>query len=127
MLAERLYRLRKLRGLSQKELAARLMVTHYTVSSYEKGRSEPNDEIKVRIAKEFGVSLDYLLGLIDDPLSYDRAGDAIQVPPQVTEEERKLLQRFILYLGLFPGAEDPSASQEDIFSAVNSLPPPYNL
>ena len=67
MLGERLAYLRRREGISQKELGKKLNISHYTISSYEKGRSEPNDEIKVRIAQYFNVSLDYLVGLKDTP------------------------------------------------------------
>ena len=67
MLGERLAYLRRKESISQKELGEKLNISHYTISSYEKGRSEPNDEIKVRIARYFNVTLDYLVGLVDQP------------------------------------------------------------
>ena len=72
MLGERLAYLRRREGISQKELGSKLNLSHYTISSYEKDRSEPNDEIKARIARYFNVSSDFLMGLIDQPLPYDR-------------------------------------------------------
>ena len=66
MIGERLADLRKDRRLSQKALAERLRISTYTVSSYERGKSTPDDDMKMKIARFFNISLDYLLGLIDD-------------------------------------------------------------
>ena len=45
MLAENLKALRKAKGLSQEELAARLHVVRQTVSKWEKGRSVPDADL----------------------------------------------------------------------------------
>ena len=58
----RLSELRKSRRMSQKELAALLSVSVNTISLYERGISTPSDEMKLKIARLFSVSLDYLLG-----------------------------------------------------------------
>ncbi len=62
MIGYRLYLLRKAAGLSQAELGNMLSVSHHTISSYEKGKSEPSDETKVWLARYFGVTVDYLVG-----------------------------------------------------------------
>ena len=80
MLGERLAYLRRKESISQKELGEKLNISHYTISSYEKGRSEPNDEIKVRIARYFNVTLDYLVGLVDQPYPYDREEGVLYLP-----------------------------------------------
>ena len=67
MLGERLTKLRQEKHLSQRELGEIILVSGYTISAYELGRSDPNDEIKRRLAEFFDVSLDYLIGLIDEP------------------------------------------------------------
>lgn len=53
-------------GLSQGELAERLGLAASTISAYERGVNEPDDETKLRIAELFNISLDYLLGAIDE-------------------------------------------------------------
>lgn len=72
MIGERLAELRKDKGLNQKELAKELSLAWQTISSYERETSSPDDEMKVKIAKFFNVSLDYLLGLIDEESPYSR-------------------------------------------------------
>lgn len=83
MLGERLAFLRRRENLSQKELGDKLNISHYTISSYEKGRSEPNDEIKARLARYFHVSLDYLVGLVEEPYPYDRDKGVLTLPPDL--------------------------------------------
>ena len=57
----RLYQLRKQKGLSQEELASRLNVSRQTVSKWEVGDSTPDMEKLVAISDLFDVSLDMLI------------------------------------------------------------------
>lgn len=61
-LPDRLKELRKSKNLTQTELGKILGVGKTTISMYETNNSTPNDEIKLKIADYFNVSLDYLLG-----------------------------------------------------------------
>ena len=58
---EKLQELRKQRGLTQEELAARLFVSRTAVSKWEAGRGYPNIESLKAIARVFSVTLDTLL------------------------------------------------------------------
>ncbi|MFQ6367189.1 helix-turn-helix domain-containing protein [Lactococcus lactis] len=60
--AEQLKTLRKINGLTQKELAEKLKIKQNSYSDWENGKSEPNIEMLVRISDYFDVSLDYLMG-----------------------------------------------------------------
>ena len=57
-----LKQLRVRNGLSQKQLAAVLNVTPSVVSQYENGTTMPGYDVMLRIAEQFHVSVDYLLG-----------------------------------------------------------------
>ncbi|MBR6308151.1 MAG: helix-turn-helix transcriptional regulator [Lachnospiraceae bacterium] len=57
----RLYELRKQKGLSQEELAGRLNVSRQTISKWEVGESAPDMDNLVSISELFGVSLDELV------------------------------------------------------------------
>lgn len=60
----RIKTLRKELNLSQTELASILGVTAVTVSRYEGGR-DPGTEVLIKLAKTFGVTVDYLSGFSD--------------------------------------------------------------
>lgn len=64
-LADRLKEIRTDNNLTQSELGKILGVGKTTISMYENGNSTPNDEIKLKIAEHFNISLDYLLGKTD--------------------------------------------------------------
>ena len=58
---EFLAKLRKERGILQKELAAYLNMTVATISNYEKGIHTPDLNTLVKLADFYDVSTDYLL------------------------------------------------------------------
>lgn len=60
-----LRKLRKERGLSQKELAKKMKVTQSTIASLETGRRDASNELMINLANFFNVSLDYLNGLTE--------------------------------------------------------------
>lgn len=45
-----------------KELGGLFGVSEATISLYESGRRSPKDELKLKFADYFGVSMDYLYG-----------------------------------------------------------------
>ncbi len=57
-----IYKLRIKKGLSQEELAKRIFVTRQAVSRWENGETTPNTETLKLLSKEFGVSINTLLG-----------------------------------------------------------------
>lgn len=57
----RLYELRKKKGLSQEELGNKLNVSRQTVSKYELGEAIPDMEKLVMLSDLFGISLDELV------------------------------------------------------------------
>lgn len=61
MLGTRIAALRQGRGLSQAELAKKLHISPSAVGMYEQGRREPSVDTLIALAKEFDVTLDYLL------------------------------------------------------------------
>ena len=109
MLGERLAYLRRKESISQKELGEKLNISHYTISSYEKGRSEPNDEIKVRIARYFNVTLDYLVGLVDQPYPYDREEGVLYLPRNMSPSAQRLFREFVA----FWESQEPSRREEE--------------
>ena len=62
---ERLKELRLERGLTQTELANKTKISQAGIAKWETGDRTPNLEYLIVLAKFFGVSADYLLGLED--------------------------------------------------------------
>jgi len=62
----KLKELRKLRKISQKELANQLGFAQNTLSQYETGMHQPDNVTLMKIAEFFDVSVDYLLGKNDN-------------------------------------------------------------
>lgn len=58
-----LKKLRKNRGQTQKELGSRLGLSKAVISKYENGMGYPTFDVLIRMANEFGVTTDYLLGV----------------------------------------------------------------
>lgn len=72
MLFPRIRNMREDKDLSQSEIAKILNCAQRTYSGYECGqRSIPIESIII-LAKFYGTSVDYLLGLTDNPLPYDK-------------------------------------------------------
>jgi len=65
-LGQRIARLRKERGLTQKELAEKVGIIQVLVSDYEKGKLRLHAEMVVRFARALGIRADELLGLTSD-------------------------------------------------------------
>lgn len=59
--SEKLYQLRKNKGLSQEKLAEQLLVSRQAISKWESGAAMPESDKLVIISKFFDVSLDYLM------------------------------------------------------------------
>jgi len=57
----RLYDLRKKRGISQEELAGEVGVSRQTISKWETGESTPDMEKMITLSAYFGITLDELV------------------------------------------------------------------
>jgi len=62
-IGERIARLRKERGYTQRELAEKIGIIHSLVSDYEKGKLRLYDQMVTRFALALEVSTDTILGL----------------------------------------------------------------
>jgi len=61
-MGNRIFELRKSRGLTQKQLGQQFGLAESTISLYEAGKRQPDYETLSRLADYVGVSIDYLLG-----------------------------------------------------------------
>ena len=73
---KRLLAQRNRKNLSGGQVATYLGITPTHVSNMEKGKRRPSLELLARLARYFGCSTDYLLGLTEDP---SPAGEASEI------------------------------------------------
>ena len=57
-------------GISREDFARQNSITYSALSMYERGERHVRDELKIKIAKNLNISMEYLLGIIDTPLPY---------------------------------------------------------
>jgi len=88
-LGQRLQEQRRLKNLSQKEVAKSIGISASIVSNYESGERTPSVESLIALARLYHCSTDYLLGF--DKIDKDRLLDV----SMLNEEQRKLLQHFL--------------------------------
>ena len=65
--ASRIKHYRKAAGLTQKELGEKIGVKHNTISSYESGKNEPEQNMLFKIASALGISVNDLFPSTESP------------------------------------------------------------
>ena len=92
----KLYELRKQKGLSQEELANKLNVSRQPVSKWELGDSTPDMEKLIVLSDLFEISLDELvLGKIPEPQQAAKTPDVINTIEEkvLTEKNKKTARK----------------------------------
>lgn len=114
-IGQRIRQLRKENNITQEELGKMYGLAKSTVSLYESGRSNPDDEIKQKIADHFNVSIDWLLGRTDER----RTADEIIAEYKEKELEfEELFDRFNIY---FEGKKLTEKDKKSIISFLQML------
>lgn len=104
MIGERIQYLRNERGMTQQELATAINVSLKTIQFYEQERNIPDTEMIIRIARFFNVSSDYILGLINKPISLDERkkneNNELHIPMEIVKIKaaRDTYKTFVDYL-----------------------------
>ena len=103
MLCKQIESLRRKKGLSQAELAQLLHISTSAVGMYEQGRREPPVSILIAMAKEFNVTLDYLItGKVYVPMKStlcersERVTEALSALKELSYHERMILLATVL-------------------------------
>ena len=112
--------LRKELNMSQAELAEKLGVSQQTISKYERGTREPDNETLAKLAEIFDCSIDYLLGKTDIRNPYkdfiEKAKE--QYGPRGKKQAEELLQTI---QSLFDGGELPDEDKDEFFRAITEI------
>ena len=96
--AERLKTLRKQAKLTQAKIAEKLDISQQAYASWERGSKKPTQENLVKIAQVLNVSVDYLVGNLDNT---EDELDNIELlfrmnSKGLTEEEKKVFKRELI-------------------------------
>mgnify|MGYP000908156332 CR=1 FL=1 len=119
MFSKILRTLREEKNVSQQAMADYLQISRQAYNYYELGRREPSYDTLKSLAKYFGVTTDYLLGLSDT--RYPAENDPVDKSPTIeiddlTEESKKELEKYIHLLKLKDqmdkGKEEQSSALE---------------
>ena len=70
---ERMRNLREDKDLKQKDIAKMLNFAQTTYSDYENGKINMPTSILIKLAELYNTSIDYLLGMTDNPRPYERS------------------------------------------------------
>lgn len=95
----KLYNLRKQKGLSQEELANRLNVSRQTISKWEVGDSTPDMENLIAISSLFEISLDELV--MDKTPVRDEAAPKKVI--YLSEEGKKKTKKIVTIIAIAAG------------------------
>lgn len=116
---EKLQWLRKMRGLTQEELAGLLFVSRTAVSKWESGRGSPNLDSLKAIAKLFDVTVDELLS----------GGELLSIAEENARDTRRLVFglldagcALLLFLPLFARRTEGTVRAVSLLS-LSGIPP----
>lgn len=96
-------KLRKERNLSMKEFGNLVGLAESTISLYENGKRQPDNEKLIQMADFFGVSVDYLLGRIEKETPPDMElsegeKQLIALIKELTDEEAQELSNYVDFI-----------------------------
>jgi transcriptional regulator with XRE-family HTH domain len=71
-LGQRILQAARIKGITQRELAARVGLTEAVISRYVSGERDPKPEVIANIATTLHTTSDYLLGIEQDEFDHPR-------------------------------------------------------
>lgn len=125
-ISDRIRLLRTESHMTQEEFGRIFGISKPTVSFYEHGKSVPNDQIKTAIARYFGVSVDYLLGVTDSreltsptPAAAQRPAEAV-IAGELGSLSDRQLDRLLGYIQALKELPEGVASQNTAIVEKNA-------
>ncbi len=77
---EKLYELRRLKGISQEEIGEKINVSRQTISKWENGQTTPELEKLIELSKIFDIPIDELIG-------NDINNEKQDIPPKLNKKK----------------------------------------
>jgi transcriptional regulator with XRE-family HTH domain len=115
-IASQIKKYRKLAGLTQKELGEKIGVKHNTISSYESGTNEPEQDMLFKIANALGVSINDLFPPTENP----RFGQGIP-SSKIGDDTSDLMRSLSNSPKLLKLARNAADLKEDKLDQLNAL------
>ena len=100
----RIRELRKQHKITMKQLGEVIGVAESTISQYETGKREPDNETLLRLGEYFGVSVDYLLG----------AAVQKETPPVLTKKDERKKKNVVRTIGRDGSYEERYLTDEQL-------------
>lgn len=100
IISKKIKLLREEASLTQAQLAEKLGIATSSISQYESGDRIPSDDVKIKMAKFFDVSLDFLMGYSDirNPYVFFTLSEYFN---SLTEKEINEVIKFIMFIKQF--------------------------
>ena len=95
---QRLKDIREDNEKTQSDIAEVLNTVRQQYNRWETGKQELPMHHFITLARYYNISLDYLLGLIREPLPYERSDHAVQCPQDFTAEDIQKVREYIKFL-----------------------------
>ena len=86
LISQTLYKLRSEAKQSQEAVAKAIGVSRVAYTRYENGSRKPETDIAIKLANHFGVSVNYLYGIDDIPVSSDEKKQPTAIGDGLDEE-----------------------------------------
>ena len=95
--------IRKKNNLSMKKLAELIGMAESTLSLYESGKREPDNQTLLKLSEVLNCSIDYLLGNSDEPKTLDEQLDGISFAlnsetKELTDEQKQDVLNFVRFI-----------------------------
>jgi transcriptional regulator with XRE-family HTH domain len=124
-MGQKIRNLRKIKNLTQAELAEIIGMHEVSVRSWESDSKAPNSSVMLKLAVALDTSVGYLVGETEDPKRYqsllmsedEQTGDAPPTPPFVRQHQkitRQLLEKHV------------EESQKILNAMAGMIPPPID-
>lgn len=111
--------LRKEKGLSQKEAAAKLGISQALLSHYEKGIRECGHSFLMRVADFYDVSCDYLLGRTTERSDFNAiASNILMLNDDYSPTSKTCIKAAMILRDAMKDSENLSATRFDLLLAI---------
>lgn len=97
-IGNRIHKLLIEKQITRKEMASKLNISYSAISKYITNQRTPDAETITKLADALDVSVDYLLGRVDNYRSRYLKSEKLKCVNQLSEDDQKIIQNLIYRL-----------------------------